>query len=44
MVGNTNVSFEVSDHEFKMRPVNKVVIFSLATLSYTDRGAEYAKH
>lgn len=33
MLGNSNVPFEVSDHEFKMRPVNMLWFFSLATLA-----------
>lgn len=39
MPGATNVPFKVRDHEFKMRLVNMVVSFSLATFSCTDRGA-----
>lgn len=33
MPGNTNVPFEVSDHEFKMGPVNMLWFFSLATVA-----------
>lgn len=43
MPGSTNVPFEVSEHEFKMRLVNMVMSFSLATFSCADRDAEQAK-